>query len=417
MAQWVPQNEFSSVTAAARSRTAYLAPLIRPVLQAIEDYIASEPDGEEVTLAVLREIGEEPLRQASQGRSFDRAKQDVGLLVAQSLVDLYGASCVHTLRRDDRKAVSARRNTWSDLGWVRNYAPHRILPARSLVERIFLDTSVVRQIIHGDRDALDLDALKASKGDHPVSIADGALAELASQLLRGSVDPGEWAVRISALDAVLDSDFPVAPGGKELAALWGAHSRIGFDVGEARAYYRAAWAYLRGVRKATDLSKKAVFHAPSGHAYAIRLDQEHVEAVLAEAGSKWANWVTNVSGLIRGIRKDGDKVSEKDLRQLTLSNLCLDMGVADAVKLDLVIHVMAKRAMQASTASVPYNPKGKPNDALDLDLLFGIPLPGWVCTADDRLCRLVRSTDSHDHDKVMTPQGLLERLKAQKPAQ
>jgi hypothetical protein len=117
-----------------------------------------------------------------------------------------------------------------------------------------------------------------------------------------------------------------------------------------------------------------------------------------------------MAGLIRGIRRDGEQVNEEDLRKLTLSNLCLDMGVADGMKLDLVIHVMAKRAAQASTGATPYAPKGGPNDAMDLDLLFGIPLPGWVCTADGRLHRLVRSTGSRDRDKVMLQEELLELL-------
>jgi hypothetical protein len=386
------------------------------VLTAIETYVAANPDGEEVTLAVLKAIGEDRIRQVSTGRSFDRAKQDVGLLVAQSLVDFYGANRVHTLRRENRKSISAHRNTWDDLEWVNSYAPHRILPTTSLVERIFLDNSVIRGVIHGDADALDVTRLKSCKAEHPVSIADGALAELAIQLIRGSVAPDDWAARIVALDAVLDPDFPVAPGGRELATLWGAHSLIGFDAGEARAFYRAAWRYLRDVRAAADLSRESVFHATSGRAYSIRLDQPCAEAVLAETGRKWADWVANVSGLIRGVRKDGHKVNEENLRKLTLSNLCLDMGVTDGMRLDLVIHVLAKRAMQAAMDTNPYNPKGKPNDPLDLDLLFGIPLPGWVCTADGRLHRLVRSTKSRDREKVMLPQELLTRLEIPAPA-
>jgi len=379
-------------------------------LRAIDEYLSANPDGKEVTLAVLKAIGEQGLRQASSGQSFDRAKQDLGLLVAQSLVDLYGANRVLTLRREDRKAISARRNTWADLEWVNSYAPHKILPSTSPLERIFLDTSVVRKIIHGDPDALDVRRLKGCKGNHLVSIADGALAELAIQLARGSVSPADWANRIAELDDILDPDFPVAPGGRELATLWGAYPPIGFDSGEARAYYRAAWGYLRQVKTGGDLSRQATFHTTSGRAYEIRLDRAHAETVLADAGRQWADWVAKIAGLIRGFRKDGERVNEEDLRKLTMSSLCLDMGVADGMKLDLVIHVMAKRAAQAATGSTPYDPHGEPNDVMDLALLFGIPLPGWVCTADCRLHRLVRSTESRDRDKVLLPQELLALL-------
>src|SRR5690606_23581552 len=168
------------------------------------------------------------------------------------------------------------------------------------------------------------------------------------------------------------------------------------------------WAHLRAVSSAADLDRTSIFHAPSGRAYSIRLDRNHVENVLADAGAHWTEWVVRIGGLVRDLRRDGDKISEEDLRQLTRTNLCLDMGVADAAKLDLVIHVLAKRALQAARHRTPYSPNGGANDPLDLDLLFGVPLPAWICTSDMRLHRLVRSTESPDKDNVMTPAELLQ---------
>lgn len=390
-----------------------MGPLLGDVIAAIEAYFEANPDGEEVTLAVLQALGRERLEQFRGARTFGRVKQDVGLLVAQTLADLYGANRVETLRRDDGKSVSARRNTWPDIDWVNSFAPHRLLHAGPGNARILLDTGVVRKVIHGDEDALNPSALAALKGDHPVSIADGALAELSAALLRGAVAPEVWAERIGVFDGLLDPDFPVAPGGKELAAFWGGHSPVGLNVDEARAYYRAAWGYLRNARSAADLTREEVFYAPSGRAYAIRLDAEHVEAVLADAGRKWAEWVANIAALIGDLRDGGDRVTEEDLRRVTTSNLMLDMGAADAMKLDLVVHVLAKRAMQAVTGRTPYNPNGRPNDPLDLDLLFGIPLPAWICTSDERLHRLVRSTESADRSAVMIAEELLERLRTE----
>jgi hypothetical protein len=315
MSEWVPQNECSSVTAASRSRTSYLGPIISSVVDAIETYFRDNPEGEEVTLAVLEAIGLRRLKALAKDRTFDRVKQDVGLLVAQALVDLFGATRVHTLRREDRKGTSARRNTRPQLPWVNSYAPHRVLPMASNSERILLDTSVVRKIVHGDADALDVGSLLALKGNHLVSIADGALAELADQFLRGSISPRDWARRITALDSVLDPDFPLSPGGKELAAIWGAHPPVGLDLGEARAYYRAAWRYLRSVQRPADLTRREVFHAPSGRAYEIRLDASHVRTVLAEAGRQWSSWVSNVARLIKKRKTDGDPVTEAELQE------------------------------------------------------------------------------------------------------
>lgn len=416
MSEWVPQNESSSVTSASRSRTSYLGPIVPLVIEVIEQYVHANPNGEEFTLAVLGSIGRERLKSLAKDRSFDRVKQDVGLLVAQTLVDLYGATQVQTLRRADRKGTSARRNTWTQLPWVNSYAPHRVLATASSSERILLDTSVVRKVVHRDADALDIEKLRALKGQHAVSIADGALAELADQLIRGSISPEDWTMGIEELDTILDPDFPVAPGGKELAAMWGARPPVGLDLGEVRAYYRAAWRYLRLAKQPTDLSRSEVYHAPSGRAYAIRLDGAHVKNVLANAGGQWASWVSGIAKLIKKIKSDGDPVTEAELRKLLLSNLRLDMGVADAMRLDLVIHLLAKRAIQASTGKTPYKPKGTHNDPLDLDLLFGIPLPAWVVTSDLRLHRLVRATTSRDKSAVMTPDELLSRLRGPESA-
>ncbi|MBK8259834.1 MAG: hypothetical protein IPK80_00630 [Nannocystis sp.] len=144
MSEWVPQNECSSVTAASRSRTSYLRPIIiKSVVDAIQSYLRGNPAGEEVTLAVLEAIGRQRMEALAKDRTLDRVKQDVGLLVAQTLVDLFGATQVQTLRRKDRKRTSARRNTRPLLPWVNSYAPHRVLPAASRSERILLDTSVV----------------------------------------------------------------------------------------------------------------------------------------------------------------------------------------------------------------------------------------------------------------------------------
>lgn len=414
MAQWISQSNVSSLSKSARSRTAYLAPLLSEVLDAVDTYLTEHPDGEEVTLAVMRAVGLEGLNSLCGDRSIDTAKQDLGLLVATTLVDVYGSKAVDTYRRDDGRAVSSRRNTWEDLPWVRSYTPHRVTITPRCVPRILLDTGVVRNVVHGDEKALDIEALSGAKGPHPVSIADGALAELAAALLRGAVAPEAWAASVAQLNGLLDIDFPVAPGGKELAALWGAHPNVGMDMDETRAYYRAAWSFLCTVKTKADLARPAIYYPPGGRAVAIRLDRDHVEDVLARAGTDWEDWATRTASLVQDLRGAGDDVTVEDLRQLTMHTLSFDMGVRDAQKLDLVVRVLALRGHQAARRREPYSPKGKPNDPLDLDLLFGLPLPAWVCTQDLRLQRLVRGTGSPDAQDVMTPEELLLRLEGER---
>ena len=126
---WVRQDEFFSDTDQALGRIQYLGRLRGVVRSAISAYFAMQPKGEKVTLAALRAIGEHDLRELAAlppGRSFSRAKQDAGLLVAQTLVEMFGRTHVSTLRRYDRISISPRRNTWADLPWVRSYAAHRV---------------------------------------------------------------------------------------------------------------------------------------------------------------------------------------------------------------------------------------------------------------------------------------------------
>jgi hypothetical protein len=413
MAEWVPQNDFSSVTPASRRRVAYLLPLVEEVIQAIDEYIESHLDGEEATLAVAKRVGESRLRTFSDGRGFDRAKQDLGLLTAITLVDMHGANRVLTLRRDDRRSVSARRNTWPEIGWVGNFTPHRVLPEVPTTERILLDTNIVRNIIHGDKDAIDLEELARVKRKHPVSIGNAAIAELAAALFRGSIPFEDWSTKVMHIDSVLDIDFPVAPGGKELSALWGGHTSTGLDLAETRAHHRATWRLIREARTRTDLEKGVEFVGPTGRRYLIRVDQATYESAFTEEGKRWSEWFERTIKILKEEASQGTEISERFLIQIQKSDLIKDMGFADAEKLDLVVRVLAKRLVQGIKPKDPYKARNSHNEPLDLDLLYGLPLPAWVCTSDTRLLHLARSTGSADASNVMSPRELLDRLRGQ----
>ena len=104
-----------------------MEPLHDLVFDAIETYFFNNPEGQEVTLAVLFVIGRDRLERIAGDRTFDRAKQDAGLLSAHVLVEISGEDDVETLRRNDRIRVASRRNTWPNLKWVNSFAPHRVV--------------------------------------------------------------------------------------------------------------------------------------------------------------------------------------------------------------------------------------------------------------------------------------------------
>lgn len=413
MASWIPQSQCPSVTPALRRRTAYLAGLKAQVDEVIRDYLAQRPAAEDVTLAVLAQLAE-PIRRLRGKVSASRLNQDVGLFVAQCLVDLYGADRVQTLRGPDGRAPSQRRNPRDDVDWVTSFTPHRVAPeARLCADRILLDTCVARKVLHGDADAIDLDALGRAKGAHPISLADGAFAELTRQIVERRLPLRDVVRRAEHLDALLDPQMPVAPGGIELAVLAGLRPLAGLDLDEMRGYYRETWRYLRTRRSMADLSKPGFYDLPSGKRFRIGpLDPAHIESVFEDASARWATWVERAGSQLRGLHRDGHVLDDEDLRQLVRLFLGKDMDEAALDRIDLAVRVIARRVREAAKRDHAYRPQGS-NDALDFDLLLGVALPAWICTQDGRLVRLARETGSADAGRVMAPSELVDRLTAE----
>jgi len=86
--------------------------------QAIRRYLGDNPDGLEVTLAVLAAIGE--VRMAQIHPKLGTAKQLVGRETAVQLSAMYGDR--------HQQLTSGHKNTWPALDWVNSYTRHRVLP-------------------------------------------------------------------------------------------------------------------------------------------------------------------------------------------------------------------------------------------------------------------------------------------------
>lgn len=410
MAKWVKQSDYPSGTNRARTRTRYLSALQPDIERAAQQYFAANPDGEQVTVAALAAIGAKRLQAMAPGKPLDDLKKDAGLFIAITLADTYRGDRVATYRSDDGRAASTRPVRQGGPAWVANYTPHRLLPERPPQDRILLDTSVVRKIVHDDPDGLDLDALGRLKGDRPVSIPDIALMELAYALLRpGGLPIDRWARRVNHLDRVLDPEWPLVPGGWELAVLSGLVAMPGVNIAQARAYYRAVWRYLADAKSASDLSRKARFEAGDGTAQQIGpLDLAKVEAARNKRIERWRAEMKAAAA--RG-ETDAERIAEATRATTARSReeigLLLDPELVD--KLDLVTRVHARRCAQAAATNSPYT-AADDNDALDFELLYGVQMPAVVCTADRNLVKLARASGSRDAERVMTPSELLESL-------
>lgn len=401
MAQFVSQSVAPSTSPRARSRTEYLLPLRGEITRIIRAYLDARPEGEDITLEVLRGLGEDALRGIAGSRDFDTVKKDVGLYVPIVLVDLYQAHNVLTYRDNDGTSVSTR-SARGQPAWVNKYTPHRVL--HSAQDRIVLDTNAVRSVLHGDPDALDLDALARLRGGHLVSIADPAWAELVRALLRGSIPFQVWSKRISEISAVLDPIMPIAPSGREAAAMSRMSDAPTIDFGHMTAYYRAVWKYVSEASSLADFDKKAIFETPRGERFAIGpLTLAKVEAVFGERSEIWTKFIgrLRVDDASRG--PSIDAIAE-DIR----ASLAVGMGLGSVDRLDLVIRVIARLAVNVNKKRNPTGPDD--NDAIDLDVLFSTMLPAVICTSDKRMLSAAAGSESGSAWRVMPPSELIAWL-------
>jgi hypothetical protein len=399
MARWVLQSVKSSVSRAARSRTNYLAPLQALVDDTIQQYFGGRPSGEDVTLAVLESVGRDRLEVVDASKPIDRKKQDLGLLVAQRLVALFGASNVLTFREDDGKAVSTRAARRPDLAWVTRYTPHRVTsPTASM--RIVLDTVTVRKFVHADADALDVQQLLRIRGEHPISIADPAWAELVDALLRpnGGMKVEDWAMKVGDLTRLLDPDMPIVPSGREAGVMAGVIEMRGFNLGESQAFYKAVWRIIAEAKSISDFSRTLTFENPDGAQFAIGpLEHSVVSAALAERKAKWIAFIERLKTTVNpeSLGPTLDQISA-----LIRSTLRLDMPEVALDKIGLLIGVVSRYIVRAlDEEQPPYSPD--PNDAIDLDVLYAAVLPAIVCTFDRKMRRAAKESGSSDSWRVM----------------
>lgn len=142
MATWQKQKDFPSETARTREAVSYLDREIgrEALTQMFEDYFRDNAEGEQVTLAVLRGIGQRRAEELAEAKAKAKGKpvatmrnlvkQHIGLWVAINLARHYGAERVETYRQSPNGPSSTRKapDSWKpELDWVNSYTPHRLV--------------------------------------------------------------------------------------------------------------------------------------------------------------------------------------------------------------------------------------------------------------------------------------------------
>ncbi|MBN2384608.1 hypothetical protein JXQ70_17175 [bacterium] len=149
MPKFVSQREKSSSTTRTLGTVAYLEqqPGLRDIVEgAIDNYLQSVPEGEQVTLACFKAIGKDRLHALAETESIrrkkpinkmiDLIKQHIGLWVPIILAQKFGPENIYTFR-NEKDLINANRlvpDFWKpELYWVSSFTPHRrILKYRAM---------------------------------------------------------------------------------------------------------------------------------------------------------------------------------------------------------------------------------------------------------------------------------------------
>src|SRR5438128_10374593 len=133
------------------------------------------------------------------------------------------------------------------------------MTALAATDRIVLDTNIVRGLIEEEPDCLNVSRLLQLKEAHPVSIADGAFGELLGWLRSAEPDVlKKVKPALERLDPLLDSEFPIVPGGSQRLAMiglipWPVRSRADESI-----VHNSYWRHLKRVKDRHSLTKKQI---------------------------------------------------------------------------------------------------------------------------------------------------------------
>jgi hypothetical protein len=271
-----------------------------------------------------------------------------------------------------------------------------------MIVRVLLDTCAVRKLLHGDATRLSVSLVQQHRDTCKVSIAAGAFAEVTEQLIKGRLPFDVWRSGAHDLDDILDPEWPIFPNGKELAYLSGTQTQHAFDLDEHKAHVKAIWRFVRHAESLKLLTQqRGEFRAPDGSLRNINLTETRLYEVMKVKRDFWISCVRKVQRFAdaAGIKLDEAKMIEI-MKNSIGSAPTEPRDLAD--KLDAPIRMVARLYAQSMARRTAYDPstEKRSSDAFDLDLLFAIPLPAVIVTADERFLNRLRGTNAPHSKQV-----------------
>ena len=256
--------------------------------------------------------------------------------------------------------------------------------------RVILDTCVVRNIAHQRGVELDRRLIHASSEDLRFSVADPSFLELHAALSEGRIPWEDWRRAATFFDDVLDEEWPVFPGNAQLHMTSGLlDGKI--DVAKIKRHCQAGWQHVSAAESDNDLEREEVIELDDGRKFKIGGHPSKSPAVRENERAKWIK-------LIESLREtyDPKKWSQEDTMKAVLVRLYqeekwspeqLGKMVPFAKVIARYIHLVQRKGS--------YNPDSDNTrgDAFDLNLLWYLPLPALVCTADGKFIKKAGLSD------------------------
>lgn len=266
-----------------------------------------------------------------------------------------------------------------------------------MITRILLDTCVIRNFIHQIGPKLDVPALLPRLWKYRISLADGTTAELMNQFAEKRISFQDWKDRIGELDKILDPRFPVFLGGRELAALAGLQTDLKFDASEVQAHKQAIWKLLRDATDEIKLLAGVNYKDAQGDK-ALRPDPIQIQTAMQQARQTWISYVDKMKQL--------EQQTPGLFSSLAKTKAYLSSGLGSAstdppdlaTRLDAVLSIQAELVYMSVNSPNPYNPSSdkRRGDLFDMALLYALPLPVIIITADKPFLNRVKNAKTPD---------------------
>lgn len=273
-----------------------------------------------------------------------------------------------------------------------------------MLVRILLDTCTIRNHLHAIGKQLDIDAIRSSTEQLRFSLPGGAGVELLEQLTEGRVSWDEWKNGIPRVDSILDQRWPLLPTGRQLAAIAGTQTDIVIDIEAERRHLRAVWRLQRHSKCTADLQRGGWYEGADGQKYGIKLEIPKLQTAGSAQRESWKNYIHHIQTLLPSLGVS--KVSEADILALMKMNQGTYPGDPPDLgdKLDSVARMIARLVAQALKTKDPYNPdtEKRRGNAFDISLLFYVPLPSVICTADEKFVNRLRDTGAPHARQVVS---------------